>query len=75
MLDFNSSVFVSADFLEYLKYEANRRHITVEEVYQDELAAEKRARAKALGPDELEALARESKPDQRRLEADEEYPF
>jgi hypothetical protein len=66
---------LSEDMMAYLRYEAARRGTDIATVYQEELAAERRAPAKALSPEELKILAQESRPDQRRLESDEEYPF
>jgi hypothetical protein len=66
---------LSDDMVAYLRYEAARRGTDIATVYQEELASERRTLAKALSPEELKVLARRSKPDQRRLEGDEEYPF
>jgi len=70
-----SLTMLSEDMAAYLRYEAARRGTDIAAVYREELASERRARAKALSPEELKVLARESKPDQRRLGTDEEYPF
>ena len=74
MHDFNCAIPVSADMMEYLKYESDRRHIAIEEVYREEMAAEQRACAKLPSREELKILARNSNPDPRYLCPDDD-PF
>ena len=75
MLTSNQMVTLSADMRAYLEYEAARRGVDIATVYEEESAAEKRARASALSREELEVLARESKPASWLLQGDEECPF
>jgi hypothetical protein len=63
------------DLFAYLQYEAERRSITIQDAYREEMDAEKRACELALSQEELEVLAREGKPDPRYLSAKEKYPF
>jgi hypothetical protein len=65
---------LSADMCEYLAYEANRRGVEIAIVYAEELAAEERARQKALSREELKSIARNCAPDPRHLVADDD-PF
>ena len=68
-------VMLDHDMLAYLRFEAARRGISPEEVYEEEAHADAIARGNALTAEELERLARISEPDSRLLEGDEECPF
>lgn len=65
---------LSDDMRAYLKYEAERRRMDIWTVYEEEMAAEKRARAKALSREELKSIARNCTPDPRHLVVDDD-PF
>jgi hypothetical protein len=76
MLSENSpAVFLDDDLIQYLKYEAERRRMTVEEIYQEEMACQQLAEKQAFTRAELKALAEASHPDPRLLEGEEECPF
>jgi hypothetical protein len=75
MLGENNAAFLDDDFIQYLKYEAERRSMTVEEIYEEEMACQKLAEKQAFTRTELEALVEASHPDQRLLEGEEQYPF
>ena len=75
MLSDNSLEWLDGDMVAYLQYEANRRGVTIEEAYQEEISFQQKAEAQSLTPDELKALANASNPDPRLLQGDEEYPF
>ncbi|OHB70747.1 MAG: hypothetical protein A2V70_11780 [Planctomycetes bacterium RBG_13_63_9] len=68
-------VVVDEDMLAYLRFEAERRGISVEEVYDEEAQFGAIAQRNALTTEELKTLARISEPDARLLEGDEECPF
>ena len=63
------------DMRAYLRFEAQRRGIGINKVREEEMACQKRAREEAFSFEELKALAKASKPNQRILEGDEERPF
>jgi len=66
---------IDNDMLEYLKYEAQRRGTTIQEVYEEETACRQLANKEWFTSAELKALAEASHPDPRLLEGEEEYPF
>lgn len=65
---------IDADEREYLEYEAACRGTDVATIYMEELAAEQRVLQKTLSREELQALARDCKPDERHLGVDDN-PF
>lgn len=75
MLKNTSLVMLSDDMAAYLEYEAQRRKITVKEVYEEEQAAAMRNQARNVDAETLEHIARDSNPDPRRLAEGERYPF
>jgi hypothetical protein len=75
MLTSDKMVALSADMRAYLEYEANRRGIDIELVYNEEKNAQKALDARPFTTEELRTLAAASTPDPRVLEGDEDYPF
>jgi hypothetical protein len=67
-------ITLDADMRAYLEYEADRRRTDIWTIYLEEVAAEKRARAKALSREELKNIARDCTPDPRHLVVDDD-PF
>jgi hypothetical protein len=63
---------LSSEMLAYLTYEADRQGTDVGTIYQEEIAAERRIRAKALSREELRIIERDGKPDPRHLVADDD---
>jgi hypothetical protein len=61
--------------LAYLQYEAERRGIPIEDVYDEELEHQRLARGNAFSAEELAKLVASSKPNPRLLEGEEECPF
>jgi len=69
------SVLTSEDMLAYLQYEAKRRGVSIEELYDEETEHQRLARGNAFSAEELAKLVASSKPNQRLLEGEEECPF
>lgn len=65
---------IEVDEMSYLKYEAERRGISIQDVYEEERAAEKRVSAKAISRETLKRIARCCTPDSRYLDVDDD-PF
>jgi len=63
------------DLIACLQYEAQRRGITLQEAYREEMDGQERARRGAFTPEEFQRLIETSQPDPRLLEGDEECPF
>ncbi len=69
------SIFLDDDMMAYLRYEAMRRGISVEQAYRDEIFYQRKAKEETLSPEELKALVAATQPDPRLLQGDEECPF
>ena len=66
---------VDPDIFAYLEYEAKRRDISIQDVYQEEMDARRTASAEALSPGELRKLAENSTLSPHLLDGDEKCPF
>jgi hypothetical protein len=76
MLYSNEVVILSEEWANYIKSEADKRGVSIEEVYRAEKeATERLAHKPILTLDALKLAIESSNPNPRYLEDDEEYPF